>query len=114
MLMLSLWERRRFDGQFAAIALMVEPIFRSTIEAFRADHRGYALEWTVSQATADAWPGLSQAGDQLGTPVIGVTTSQAIGFGMVILGALIYAARRNAGVAPEVPLDPDDDLFDEE
>ncbi|NCG22044.1 MAG: hypothetical protein GWP91_23765 [Rhodobacterales bacterium] len=112
-LMLSLWEHRRFDGQLATLLLIIEPLFRSTIEAFRADHRGYAFSWEVSEAVATALPGMSQAGTELGTSVIGFTTSQFIGFGMVLLGGLIYIVRRNAGVAPEIPLDHDDEYEEE-
>ena len=38
---------------------------------------------------------------------IGLTTSQAIGLGMVLVGIAIYVARHNAGVDVEIPLDPD-------
>ena len=108
-LLLVLWDFRRFDGQLAAIALMVEPLFRGTIEAFRADHRGTVFQWEVSEAMAARFPGMTQAGGDLSSATMGLTTSQTIGLGMVVLGAMIYASRRNAGVAEEIPFDPDDD-----
>lgn len=107
-LMLALWDKRRFDGQFAALYLIVEPVFRFLTEAFRADQRGYVFTFPANDAISALFPGLNQAGAELAGAALGITTSQAIGFGMVPIGLVIYAARRNAGVAPEIPLDPDD------
>lgn len=104
------WERRRFDGQIAALALLLEPLYRITVEAFRADHRGYALSWSVSPEVAAWFPsGMTQAGSQLGDGMLmGVTTSQAIGFASMAGGALIFLLRRNAGVAEEIPVSQED------
>lgn len=104
-LLSALWSHRRFDGQIAALTLILEPPFRILIEAFRADHRGYVVTWEVSERVASWFPGLVQAGGSLDANVMGVTTSQAIGLGMILAGAVMYALRRNAGVAPETPLD---------
>ena len=112
--MLALWNFRRFDGQFAALYLMLEPVFRILIEAFRADPRGYAVTFYAGDAVADFFPGMSQAGAALQPGEIGLTTSQTIGLGMVLVGAAIYAARRNAGVEPEIPFDPEAELDDDE
>lgn len=109
-LMLSVWSARRFDGQLAAAYLLFEPVLRISVEAFRADPRGYTVTFQVGEAIASALPGMSQAGQQLAPGEIGLTTSQTIGLGMVVVGAAIYAARRNAGVAPEIPFDPDAEL----
>lgn len=100
-----LWNHRRFDGQIAALALIVEPPFRILIEAFRADHRGYVVQWEVSEAVVRWFPGLSQAGSELGSNTMGLTTSQTIGLAMMVLGVVLYALRRNAGVAPERSLE---------
>lgn len=108
-LMLALWDKRRFDGQFAALYLIVEPVARFLTEAFRADQRGYVFTFPANDAITALFPGMSQAGEVIAGPVLGITTSQAIGlFLMVPVGLVIYAARRNAGVAPEIPLDPDE------
>jgi phosphatidylglycerol:prolipoprotein diacylglycerol transferase len=112
-LLLAVWDYRRFDGQMAALALLIEPLFRGTIEVFRADHRGTAFQWEVSEATAAWFPGMTQAGGAMNAATMGLTTSQTIGGGMVLCGAMIYAARRHAGVAEEIPFDPDDDFDDD-
>jgi hypothetical protein len=56
---------------------------------------------------------MSRAGDQLVTDgasaVMGVTTSQALGVALMVVGVGILVARRGTGVAPEVPLVDDDD-----
>lgn len=110
------WNRRRFDGQIAALTLMLEPILRITIEAYRADHRGYAIAWPVSKEVADVLPvGMTQAGETLGSSMIGLTTSQAIGLGSMLAGVVIYAVRMRAGIAPEAALpdeEHDDDVDD--
>jgi phosphatidylglycerol:prolipoprotein diacylglycerol transferase len=108
--LLVMWERRRFDGQIIAAMLMVEPILRIIIESYRADERGYVLSWAVD--TVPKWlpPGFSSAGETLadglhsGSLFIGVTTSQFIGLAMIVVGGLIWLLRRNAGVAPEEAL----------
>ncbi len=108
------WERRRFDGQIAALALMLEPLYRITVEAFRADHRGYVFSWPVSEELASWLPrGMTQAGAELGDGlVMGLTTSQAIGLASMALGVAIWFSRRNAGVAEERPVLEDDEDFD--
>lgn len=90
------WPRRRFDGQSAALALLLQPPLRIFVETFRADERGYVWSWEVSEAFAKSLPpGLAQAGDQLGQHVIGITTSQGIGLLMMAFGAAIWILRRN-------------------
>ncbi|MEN0064749.1 MAG: prolipoprotein diacylglyceryl transferase family protein [Myxococcota bacterium] len=96
------WTKRRFDGQIAAIALMTEPVTRVFVEAFRSDHRGYALTFPVNETLAGWLPGMAQAGDSLANPVMGLTTSQFIGLAMVGVGIAIYATRFNEGVDEEV------------
>ncbi|MCB9698755.1 MAG: prolipoprotein diacylglyceryl transferase [Alphaproteobacteria bacterium] len=111
------WPRRRFDGQSAALALILQPPLRIFVESFRADERGYVWTWEVSEAFAKSLPpGLAQAGDQLGTHVVGITTSQGIGLAMMVLGVVIYAVRRNTvrdtAALPEVSAE-DGDLLEE-
>ena len=97
------WKHRRFDGQVAAVALIIEPPFRAFAESFRADHRGYAFTFEVSP-TVEAWlPGLTQAGEA-GAHVMGLTTSQGLGFAAMILGVVLLVARRGAVREPEVDL----------
>ncbi len=99
-----LWDRRKFDGEIAALTLMLEPPIRMFTEAFRADERGYIVSWPVSpELAARLPPGLGQAGDDLGGSVAGITTSQGIGLLMMGLGVAIYLARRHAGVTAETP-----------
>ena len=107
--MLWLWNHRRFDGQIAALTLMLEPLFRISIEAFRADNRGTVVQWEVSDSVAALLPGMMQAGTDMDVATMGLTTSQAFGLGMVLVGAMIYASRRNSEMGPETPLDPIDD-----
>jgi phosphatidylglycerol:prolipoprotein diacylglycerol transferase len=105
------WEHKRFDGQIAALSLMLEPLYRISVEAFRADHRGYFASWPVPDSVG-AWlpAGMTQAGEQLGDGVMmGITTSQAIGLGSLLFGLGIYAFRRSAGVAEEAPVRADDE-----
>jgi len=100
-----LWDRRTFDGQIAALTLMLEPPLRMFTEAFRADHRGYVVSWHVSpELAAKLPPGLTQAGEHLGATVAGITTSQGIGILLIAAGAAIYMARRRAGVSAEAPV----------
>ena len=97
-----IWHRRSFDGQVAASMLLLEPVFRFFIEGFRADHRGVALQ--LPSVVADILPGFGQAGEDL-NGVVGLTTSQTIGLGMILVGIGIVIARRGAGVAPETPIE---------
>lgn len=106
------WSRRRFDGQVAALTLLMEPAFRILIESFRADQRGYAFSWPAPEFVAGYLPGLGQAGEELGQNLIGLTTSQAIGLGMMVLGVVLYQVLRGQGVAPEKRLQPEEDLND--
>jgi len=100
-----LWDRRRFDGQIAALTLMLEPPLRMFTEAFRADQRGYVVSWTVTpKLAAKLPPGLTQAGEHLGGTVAGITTSQGIGVLMILAGLALYAVRRRAGVSAEEPV----------
>ena len=95
------WNHRRYDGQIAAVALIIEPPFRAFAEAFRADQRGYALTFEVSP-TLEAWlPGLTRAG-AAGEHVMGLTTSQGVGFVAMGLGVLLLVLRRGATREPEV------------
>ncbi len=114
-LLLSLaWEKRRFDGQIAAITLLIEPWFRSAVEAYRADHRGVAVSWEVSESVAAWLPGMSKAGAELGeATTIGLTTSQAIGLAAVAIGVVIYAVRYRAGVEAETPITAGDSYEDD-
>lgn len=108
-LLAVLWSRRRFDGQIVGLWLLIEPVMRIIMESYRADERGYAVSWAVERVPAWLPPGFSQAGEVAARGahhlVVGITTSQFIGVAMMLLGAGILVARRNAGVAPEKPLD---------
>ena len=97
-----LWTKRRFDGQIAGITLLIEPPTRAFIESFRADARGYALTFPVSERVASWFPGLSQAGEDMSGAVMGFTTSQMVGAGLMLLGVAILLWRRRAGLEPEV------------
>jgi phosphatidylglycerol:prolipoprotein diacylglycerol transferase len=118
LLLLARWYRRSFDGEAAALALLLEPPVRVFTELFRADHRGYVFTFPVSSETA-AWlpPGLSAAGAESHTDLAGVTTSQGIAVAMMTVGLVIWLARRKAGrddgaVAP-APSVGGGDLLDE-
>lgn len=108
------WTRRRFDGQVAAYALVLEPPMRILFESFRADSRGYVASWPASPELV-AWlpPGFSQAGADLAThgTRVGVTTSQGIGLAMMAAGAAIWVVRRRTttatAAAPTRPADSD-------
>lgn len=114
------WSKRRFDGQLAAAYLLIEPLARFIIETFRADHRGYVVTFEVSESLAQFLPGMAAAGDQLsaGANVIGLTTSQSIGLGLMACGVGIIATRWNAGVEEEIPFrmegEDDDDDYDDD
>jgi phosphatidylglycerol:prolipoprotein diacylglycerol transferase len=103
------WKRRRFDGQIAALTLIVQPPIRIFVETFRADHRGYFVTFPVSDRVAELLPGMTRAGSELEGAVAGLTTSQAIGLGMMLFGVMLYLLRRNAGVAEETPIEASDD-----
>ncbi len=110
----ALWRKRRFYGQIAALTLMAEPLARIFIESFRADHRGYVVQWPVSETVARWLPGLTRAGAELEGPMMGLTTSQFIGVVAILAGVGIYLVRRGAGVAEERPLETlADDMLDE-
>jgi phosphatidylglycerol:prolipoprotein diacylglycerol transferase len=113
-----MWGHRRFDGQVVASMLIIEPIFRITIEIFRADHRGYVASWGVSASWSDWLPGMAQAGASLSQSsdeiTIGLTTSQGIGVAMMSLGISIIAMRWNAGVGEETALSTEDPLWSED
>jgi phosphatidylglycerol:prolipoprotein diacylglycerol transferase len=99
------WDRRSFDGQIAALTLILEPPLRMFTEAFRADERGYFVSWPVSpELAAKLPPGLTQAGEHLGGTVAGITMSQGIGVLMILAGVAMYVARRRAGVSAEAPV----------
>lgn len=94
-LMTWFWPRRRFDGQVAALSLMLEAPVRFLFETFRADHRGYVVSWEVSAETAARWSGMAQAGGDLQSHVMGLTVSQGIAVLFVALGVSIWLLRRN-------------------
>lgn len=96
------WTHRRFDGQVAAVMLVIEPPTRAFIESFRADHRGYAVTFEVSESVASWLPGLTEAGSSMGSTTAGLTTSQFLGGCMVVLGLALLVLRRNAGREAEV------------
>ena len=102
------------DGQIAALALLTEPVCRFVIEAFRADQRGYLWQWSVSEGVASWLPGMAQAGATVDSEVafIGVTTSQSIALGAMMLGAFIYVVRRGSEVVHVEAPDADEDLLD--
>jgi phosphatidylglycerol:prolipoprotein diacylglycerol transferase len=106
------WLHRRFDGEIAALALIVQPPARMLSEAFRADERGYAFTFSVSDTVASIFPGMTRAGESMGAEM-GFTTSQTFGFGMMLLGVALLVMRRNAGREPEVEVVPDGGLADE-
>jgi phosphatidylglycerol:prolipoprotein diacylglycerol transferase len=107
------WTRRRFDGQIAALALIIEPPFRIFIESLRADERGYLVSWSVSAEVARWFPGMAQAGEELGQNILGITTSQAIGAAMITLGVVIWAVRFRTVRDATPAVDPEADLLEE-
>jgi phosphatidylglycerol:prolipoprotein diacylglycerol transferase len=111
-ILIAVSQRRRFDGQVGGIMLAVEPIFRILVESYRADERGYVVSWEVESVPSWLPPGFSHAGPPVDTfhtvvHVVGITTSQFIGVFLVLAGVVILVVRRNAGVAPEVPIEDD-------
>jgi phosphatidylglycerol:prolipoprotein diacylglycerol transferase len=103
------WSKRSFDGQLAAVSLILEPLGRIVVEMFRADHRGYAVQWPAPAWIVDILPpGMSQAGGKLGdVALMGLTTSQAIGLGIAACGVTILILRRGTGIEAEKPIDDD-------
>ena len=105
-------KHRKFDGQIFATMLLVEPVFRVIIEAFRADQRGTVVSWQVSERISSVFPGMSSADGMVraqdGLVTVGLTTSQAIGLSMILVGIGIYVFRRHAGVALEIPLEEEE------
>lgn len=112
--LLKRWEGRSFDGQMTALTLILEPLFRCVIEMFRADQRGYLVQWPVSESVMQWFPGMTQAGVQVQTGVMGLTTSQSIGLGALLWGVVIYSQRKHTPRSPSMtpPSDPDEELFD--
>ena len=107
------WQHRRFDGQMAALALIIEPPTRILLEAYRADERGYAFTWEVSEEVARYFPGMTQAGENMGMEM-GLTTSQTLGLGAMALGVVLMAMRWSSGRDDEVEAaDAGDPLLDE-
>ena len=97
------------EWEIACLTLILEPWVRTFQEAFRADHRGYLVTWEASEWMMQTFPGMAQAGADLDTGVMGLTTSQAIGLlGMVPLGVVLWILRRNAGVTPEIPIEEEE------
>ena len=109
-LLLWLFQRRRFDGQLAALTLLIEPALRATVEAYRGDHRGYAVQWET------AGDGLS-AGAEASAALGGLTSSQGVALCLMVVGAVLFMARFRKGVAAEVAVegaaDPLLDAMDE-
>ena len=84
-----MWYRaRRFDGQVMAALLLLYPVLRSSIEAFRGD--------TIRGTD---WFGL-------------FSTSQLVSLPMVVLGVTIIVFRYRRGVEPETPFVIEDDEVD--
>jgi phosphatidylglycerol:prolipoprotein diacylglycerol transferase len=105
----SLWNRRRFDGELGALALLLEPVIRIFVESFRADQRGYFVTFPAIEPFAHWLPGLLQAGDSLESARMGITTSQALGLAAMVFGGVLMIVRWNAGIAPEVPVEIQED-----
>lgn len=111
----ALWKYRKFDGMLAGLMMLIEPMIRIFIESYRADERGYAVSWAVSSVPAWLPPGFISAGEGLptGDPLhpsailVGLTTSQFLGFGFMAIGLGILGYRFATGgvVTPEVPLE---------
>ena len=111
------WTKRRYDGQIAALTLLVEPPFRILFESYRADTRGYVVSWPVSEAVAARLPpGFSQAAADaadMGARV-GITTSQGIGLAFMLGGVVIWAIRRRTTREADRPVRPTEgDLLEE-
>jgi phosphatidylglycerol---prolipoprotein diacylglyceryl transferase len=118
-----LWDKRRFDGQLAALVLIIEPILRIIIESFRADHRGYFVWTRVSEEfAAKLPPGFATAGESVSDVsdgvLVGLTTSQTIGLGMILFGVATFYFRWNLGVTEEKRVlsieDEEDALLDDD
>ena len=85
-----MWFRhRRFDGQIAAMTLLLYAPLRFFVERFRGD-------------------------EVRGTGYLGLySTSQMVSFGMFALGLVLLAVQARRGIAPETPY-RGDDLADDE
>lgn len=108
-----LWvtSRRRFDGQVFAIWLLLDPVLRMFVESFRGDTRGLLVAW--KGAAPASLPGLGDATARA-QDAFGVTTSQGIGVLLILVGAIVIALRRHAGVKPEIAAPVwKDDLVDD-
>lgn len=113
-LMTWFYPRRKFDGQVAALSLVLEAPVRFLFETFRADHRGYFVSWEVSPETAERFSGMAQAGAELDSHVIGLTTSQSIAIAFVALGVGIWLLRRNTALDATPAIAPrEGDLLEE-
>ena len=104
LLLVALWRARRFDGMVAGLGLVVEPVLRFGIEAFRGDARGRLLELDVG-STAALPPGPAYAETTVTQGVFGLTTSQGVGLAILLVGLVVLIRQRNAGVAVEVPVE---------
>jgi len=105
-MLVAMYPYRKFDGQIAATALILQPPIRIFVELFRADERGYVIQWEVSEAMAARFPGMVLAGADLSGGTMGLTTSQTLGLvamggGVVLFGVL---STFFPGVGPEVPV----------
>jgi phosphatidylglycerol---prolipoprotein diacylglyceryl transferase len=86
-------QRKKFDGQLTALLLMLYAVGRSIIEVYRGDvDRGvyFASETAVKAYSLGIGP----------NPGFYLTTSQLLSIVLFVLGAALYVARRNSGVAP--------------
>lgn len=116
LLLIVLWNHRKFDGMIAGLMFLIEPWFRIFAESYRADERGYVVSWRVDAVPAWLPPGFSGAGE--GLPVgdglhpqaitVGITSSQFVGLALFAIGLGIFALRWNKGVSPETPLEDEE------
>lgn len=116
-LLVALRPLRRFDGMIGGLMLTVEPLLRIFAESYRADERGYVVSWEVAQIPAWLPPGFTRAGEALpdalgaihNTPnLVGITTSQFIGLGLMLVGLVVLAVRVGKGVEPETPIEDEE------
>ncbi|WP_373047624.1 prolipoprotein diacylglyceryl transferase [Vulgatibacter sp.] len=81
-------KNKRFHGQILAMWLMLYAVLRLSIETFRGDWgRGMLLRWPEVD------------------PVL-LSTSQLVGVGMVVLGAVLFFLWKPRSAAPAVPAAP--------